>query len=119
MAKNYELNYDWHRLGPTQWTEESTVTLQVDADSYDHGEKMWAALSGWWKDMPKEGELAYAGGCRFPAPVRLNDEHATARIISRGQDAFDSIAHYAEELRGILEAADADVVITWTELPHS
>ena len=116
MAKNYELNYDWHRLGPTRWTEESTVTLQVDIDSFRPD--TWEALTGWWAAIPQDGDLAYAGGCQFPTPVRVTGEHATARTFSSGQDAFDSIAHYAEELRGVLEAADEDVAITWTKLPH-
>ncbi|WP_158716237.1 hypothetical protein [Blastococcus sp. Marseille-P5729] len=44
--------------------------------------------------------------------------HCERWIVSQGEDAFDSIAHHAEELRQVAEQADAEVVITWTELPH-
>ncbi|GEM_PF-4958907 len=33
----YEVNCDWSLLGPTRWTEQSIVTLQVDFHSYDAG----------------------------------------------------------------------------------
>lgn len=42
----------------------------------------------------------------------------TGWIVSQGQDAFDSIAHYAEDLRLVAEHADGEVIATWTELPH-
>ena len=42
----------------------------------------------------------------------------TGWIVSQGQDAFDSIALYAEELRLVAEQADREVIATWTELPH-
>ncbi|GAB3649521.1 hypothetical protein [Corynebacterium nasicanis] len=115
MAQKYELNYDWSRLGPIKWTEYSEVTLQVDVDSRAAA----PALHRYWAELPREGDLGYAGGCRFPEPVRMSGEHSTGWIVSRGEDAFDSIAHYAEELRQTLEAADPDVVITWTELPFT
>ena len=127
MANRYELNYDWSKLGPTEWTDFSVVTLQVDLHSYDRGAAVRSAIDGWWDAMPKDAEsemfpvgeeVAYDGGCRFPDPVRVNDHHVTAWSVSQGQDAFDSIAHYAEEMRGIAEKADPDVIITWTELPH-
>lgn len=88
---------------------------------------MWSAVSAWHAAMPTDadpelfpggGDVAYAGGCRFPAPARVNERHLTAWIVSQGQDAFDSIAHYADELREIAEKADPEVVATWTELPH-
>lgn len=127
MAKKYALNYDWSKLGPTQWSDFSVVTLQADFHSYDDGEALWDAISQWWQDMPKyvdedlfpDGdELAYNGGCGFPAPVRVNNEHVTCWLVSHGQDAFDSIAHYAEELRRVAENADPEVEAVWTELPH-
>lgn len=68
--------------------------------------------------FPDGAEVAYAGGCRFPDPVRVNEQHATCWIVSHGEDSFDSIAHYAEELRAVVEKADPAVVVTWTELHH-
>lgn len=127
MAQNYELNYDWSQLGPVPWTEHSVVTLQVDLHSYEKGTAARSAVEAWWAAMDKVSdselfpageEVAYDGGCRFPEPVRLNEHHVTAWIVSQGEDAFDSIAHYAEELRAVAERADAEVVVTWTELPH-
>ncbi len=127
MANRYELNYDWSKLGPTEWTDFSVVTLQVDLRSLLRGAAVRAAGGGGGGAMrvgaesemfPVGEEVAYDGGCRFPDPVRVNDRHVTAWIVSQGQDAFDSIAQYAEELRGIAEKADPDVIITWTELPH-
>lgn len=127
MAQRYTLNYDWSHLGPTQWTDFSVVTLQFDLHSYDYGDAVWSAVSAWHAAMPTDadpelfpdgGDVAYAGGCRFPAPARVNEQHLTGWIVSQGQDAFDSIAHYANELREIAEKADPEVVATWTELPH-
>lgn len=103
------------------------VTLQADLHTYDHGDAVWEAITQWWTSMDKDADtdlfpsgeqIAFAGGCRFPDPIRLNPQHVTCWIVSQGQDAFDSIAHYAEELRQVAETADAEVVITWTELPH-
>lgn len=127
MAQRYEKNYDWSQLGPTVWTERSVVTLQVDLHSYDRGGALWTAAEQWWSGMEKDvdrelfpdgTQTAFAGGCRFPAPVRVTDQHVTAWVVSHGEDAFDSIAHYAEELRRVAESADAEVAVTWTELPH-
>lgn len=118
MAQRYELNYGWSRIGPTQWTDDSVVTLQVDLHSYERGADVWAALTAWRDDLPHEAGTAHAGGCEIPEPLRLNDLHATAWIVSRGEDAFDSIAHWAEQLREVAEQADPEVEITWTELPH-
>lgn len=126
-ARKYEVNYDWHQLGPTVWTEDSVVTLQADLHSYENGDAIWAVVSQWWSEaekatdtemFPGGEEFAYAGGCRFPKPVRLNEHHVTGWLVSQGQDAFDSIAHYAEELRRMVENVDPAVVVTWTELPH-
>lgn len=124
MAEKYELNYDWHLLGPTVWTEESIVTLQVDLHSYEHGDAVWESVDAWWRAMERgsgyrlEGEYAYEGGAQFPEPVRVSSRHVTLWVVSGGQDAFDSIAHYAEVLRGVAEGADPEVVAVWTELPH-
>lgn len=127
MAQHYELNYGWSTLGPTQWTERSIVTLQADFHSYDAGDAVYAAITDWWesmdhgedRDLFPDGEvIAYEGGCRFPTPVRVNSEHTTAWLVSTGEDAFDSIAHYANVLREVADKADADVEVTWTELPH-
>ncbi|MDO5663093.1 MAG: hypothetical protein Q4G40_10385 [Brachybacterium sp.] len=127
MAQRYATNYDWSQLGPTTWSEESVVTLQVDLHSYDRCDAVWKAVQTWWTGMDSGtdpalfddgAEVALFGGCRLPAPVRLNDHHVTGWIVSTGEDAFDSIADCAEELRRIAEGADGDVVATWTELPH-
>lgn len=115
MARRYALNYDWARRCPVRWTEESSVTLRVDLTSA--GDAVWEALTGWWSGMPREAGVAYSGGCCFPAPVRLSEGAVTAWITSSGEDAFDSVAHHAEELRGMAEAADPSVTVTWTELP--
>lgn len=127
VAQRYSLNYNWSHLGPTQWTDFSVVTLQYDLHSYDHGGTVWSAVTAWHSAMPTDAdpelfpdgdEVAYAGGCRFPSPVRVNDRHVTGWIVSQCQDAFDPIAHYTDELREIAEQADSEVVATWTELPH-
>ncbi|MDO5677322.1 MAG: hypothetical protein Q4G35_07410 [Propionibacteriaceae bacterium] len=122
MTKKYELNYDWHLLGPTVWTEESTVTLQVDLHSYEHGPALWGAIGNWWEGLEsstEDGErVAYEGGANFPKPVRVSDRHVTAWIVSSGQDAFDTIAHYANVMRDVAVEADAEVAAVWTELPH-
>lgn len=120
MATHYELNYDWSKLGPTPWTETSLVKLQADFHSYDDGDQLWLTISRWWEAMEKDDTgVAFDGGCFFPAPVRVSTEHVTAWICSHGEDAFDSIAHYAEELRAVAESADPEVTATWTELPHT
>ncbi|GEM_PF-5418659 len=62
--------------------------------------------------------VGYAGGARFPAPVQVTDEHVTVWVVSHGEDAFDSTAHYARELLAVAQGADPDVRVTWTELPH-
>lgn len=129
MTHRYTVNYDWSHLGPTQWTERSIVTLQVDLHSYEErdGEAVWQAISAWWEALPKDEEagfvpagtqLGYAGGCRMLAPVRVSAQHTTLWLLSHGEDAFDSIAHYADEVREVAEQADSEVEITWTELPH-
>lgn len=123
----YELNYDWSLLGPTRWTEDSIVTLQVDFHSDDAGHRLAAATSTWWDGLDKaadpelfgnDAHVGIAGGCRFPKPIRVTDYHVTAWVVSRGEDAFDSIAHYANELYGVALSADPSVRVTWTELPH-
>lgn len=77
MANRYELNYDWSKLGPTEWTDFSVVTLQVDLHSHHRGAAVRSAIDGWWDAMPKDAEsemfpvgeeVAYDGGCRFPTP---------------------------------------------------
>ena len=118
MAKKYELNYDWHQIGPVKWTEEATVTLQVDLHSYDNGDALWAAIDEWWSSLEREEDEAYEGGAHFPRPVRLNERHVTMWVVSHGEDSFDSIAHYAETIREVAEGSDSDVVAVWTELPH-
>ena len=44
MANSYELNYDWSKLGPTEWSDFSVVTLQVDLHSYDRGAAVRSAI---------------------------------------------------------------------------
>lgn len=119
MATKYKLNYDWHLIGPVKWTEDSIVTLQVDLHSYEHGDALWAEIDQWWSALKREDGDPFDGGARFPRPVRLNERHVTMWVVSHGEDAFDSIAHYAETIREVAEAADAEVVAVWTELPHS
>lgn len=118
MAQRYELNYGWARIGPTPWTEDSVVTLQVDLHSYHRGDEVWEAMTAWRDALPREGGVTHAGGCEIPEFLRLNDLHTTAWIVSQGEDAFDSIAHWAGRLHAVAEEADDGVEITWTELPH-
>lgn len=125
MAERYALNCDWHQLGPTVWTEESIVTLQVDLHSYEGGGAVWDAVTQWWQGLERDsghgpdGKYAHEGGAQFPEPVRVSDEHVTLWLASSGQDAFDTIAHYAEVVRSVAVEADPQVVAVWTELPHT
>ena len=59
MTERYELNYDWHLLGPAIWTEESTVTLQVDLHSHDGAAPVWemavaadSEVAAVWTELP-------------------------------------------------------------------
>ncbi|MGO0576729.1 hypothetical protein [Ornithinimicrobium panacihumi] len=94
----YELNYDWSRLGPTRWDEGSIVTLEVDLESYDEADALRAGIERWWR-VETEGRL-------------------TLWLVSHGQDAFDTIAHYADEVYEVALHLDPSVRIVWTELPH-
>lgn len=58
MTERYELNYDWHLLGPALSTEESTVTLQVDLHSYDGVAPVWDAVHGWWQGLEHVSDYA-------------------------------------------------------------
>lgn len=122
----YELNYDWSRLGPTRWDEGSIVTLQVDLESYDEADALRAGIERWWRqrladsagDGPhRDMQVAYAGGALIPPPVET-EGRLTLWLVSRGQDAFDTIAHYADEVYEVALHLDPSVRIVWTELPH-
>lgn len=118
----YPLNYDWWKLGPTLWTEESIVTLQIDLESYERAGQLWGAIDGWWTalehDAATGADYAYEGGARMGRPTRI-DGRITLRIYSSGQDAFDTIEYYANQVHDLALAVDPEVVIVWTELPHT
>ena len=121
MTHRYALNYDWSKIGPVPWDERSIVTLQVDLWSYDAAPQLELAVQGWWGSFESyvhEGnEIAYEGGCEF-LPVVVNDGRSTVWIVSHGEDAFDSIAHYAGWLHDVAVRVDPAATIVWTELPH-
>lgn len=116
----YQLHYAWSPIGPTPWGENSIVTAQVDLESRDQPDNLWPALLGWWGERHGDDgadleDVRYEGGCAFPRPVRRGPL-VRMWIVSSGQDAFDSIHHYAQELRRVAVAADPDVRLVWTEL---
>lgn len=97
--------------------------------SYETDDAMavWEAVSGWWEKLSKEealefapagGDVGFGGGCLMLAPVRVGQQHTTLWLMSTGEDAFDSIVHYANVVQEIAETADSEIEITWTELPH-
>lgn len=97
------------------------MTLQVDLWSYDAPRDLARALEGCWgafESYEHEGNpIAYEGGCQFP-PIVVNEGRVTLWIVSHGEDAFDSIAHYAQHVYDTAVAADPQANIVWTELPH-
>ena len=120
-AQPYELNDDWSKLGPVAWSESSIVTLQVDLESHDEPERLADAVLGWWgafeSDTFQGHTFAYEGGCQMIEPVFI-ERRPTLWLVSHGQDAFDSIAHYAQQVFDIAIAVDPQVRVVWTELPH-
>ena len=120
FAKAYELNYNWSKIGPHRWSEESIVTLQIDLESYDRARQLESAVRAWWSGFSSDepgGIVTYEGGCRMIRPVS-NERRPTMWLVSSGEDAFDSIAHYAGQLYDVAVAVDPAVRIVWTELPH-
>lgn len=118
----YLVNYDWSKVGPVEWTEESTTTLQVDVESVADPARLRSGIEAWWADHasdPQDPAVTFAGGCWFPRPVEVLPGRMTAWICSRGEDAFDSIAHYATEFLGAVQRVDGDAQVIWTELPHT
>lgn len=63
---------------------------------------------------------AYAGGARFYlAPGRGADQDELSLFIhSHGEDAFDTIAHYAAEITRHLRRQTPEAAIDWVEMPH-
>ena len=115
----YPLNYGWaYREDGTPIDFWPWATLRVRLAGPDL-DAVCEVVSSWLGAMPRDevdGRYRVHGGARM-SPVTRAEAHVEVEISSGGQDAFDSIHWYANELRD--RAADSGVVtaIGWTELP--
>lgn len=119
--ERYELNYGWgHQPG---WTE-ITLIGDVGGDG---------AVRAWFdglrpRERPHEAGLRYHGGATMELAVAAPGR-ARLAIRSTGEDAFDSVAWYAQEVTDLVEAAagadrpgakgrDDDAArLRWTDVP--
>lgn len=125
--ERHELNYGWgHQPG---WTENTEITLIGDV----RGDGAVRAVRAWFDGLhpcerPHEAGLRYHGGATMELAVAAPGR-ARLAIRSTGEDAFDSVAWYAQEVTDLVEkAAGADrpgagghdddaVRLRWTEVP--
>lgn len=120
MIERYAVNYGWgHQPG---WSVDVHVTL-VGAL---RGAAAVAAVRQWWVGLPESERPAevgwrYAGGALLRV-TPSGEAAASVEIRSRGEDAFDTIGWYADEVTDLVDAsADSNpgqgVVLLWSELP--
>lgn len=100
-APRYDVNYDW---AEGRWDHTDAATLEARVNTTRAGQSAaqdWAATAhgGAWAD------------------ATTGDDNLTVSIHSSGEDAFDSIAAAADELRTAVLAADPEAQIAWVELP--
>ncbi|WP_370890313.1 hypothetical protein [Janibacter sp. GXQ6167] len=123
--QRYQLDYGWGH--DPAWSEDATVTLRVSVVS-DHPRESVEAVAEWletkhWGTVKVAGDLElgwFEGGGYFQVVggAARAESPLVLLIISGGQDAFDSIHWYAEELYNELVAIDPDIRIEWEQLPH-
>lgn len=119
-GNHYPLNYAWGH-GKT-WSRGADVLLEASIAT-TKPEAIREAIIEWRGAKRSERvhidgvevDSWYDGGAWFHYELA---DAITVYLHSSGEDAFDTLEYYANNLAEALEKADAGVRITWTEHPH-
>ncbi|WP_313022633.1 hypothetical protein [Mobilicoccus sp.] len=112
----YALDYGWgHEPG---WTDETEITLL----GVIQGEAATTAVREWVaslpeSELPRERGRHYHGGATMEI-VEDGPSGMGLALRSVGEDAFDSVAWYADVVADLVtEPGDPATTLTWTQLP--
>lgn len=121
----WPLDYGW---GHRRWGWNPTHDVLLEAQPWTtRGDEVRAAVHAWLagKDsdsIEMDGEridLFLEGGIRLHADDYEDGQPALSVYLhSRGEDAFDAIKHYADELVDALLAVDPDIKVRWVKHAH-
>ncbi|RMH94159.1 hypothetical protein EBB59_03085 [Lysobacter pythonis] len=121
----WPLDYSWG-YRHWRWNVWSDVLLEAQPWTTRPAE-VRAALAVWLAGKTQsvarvDGEeiaIAYEGGIRMHAEDRQGGQPAMSVYLhSSGEDAFDSIKWYADQLVDALLAVDPEVKVRWVKHPH-
>lgn len=121
----WPLDYSWG-YRHWRWNESHDVLLEAQPWA-SQPDAVRAAVHAWLAgkhqgEVEVDGEcqpIAYEGGIW----IQCQDLHGAQPALridlhSSGQDAFDSIKWYTDELVDVLLAADPDIKVKWIKHPH-
>lgn len=119
-SNHYPRNYGWARS--KKWKLRDDVLLEANIATKNPG-AVEQVIVGWLAAKHPgsarvdgvQQDCWYEGGGWFHHKFA---DGISVYLHSSGEDAFDTLEHYANSLVRILEEADAEVRVTWTEHPH-
>ena len=121
----WPLDYGW---GHRHWRWNESHDVLLEAQPYTRKpDAARAAVHAWLAskhagEMEVDGALqpiVYEGGIWMQAFDKVGGQPAMSiHLHSGGQDAFDSIKWYADELVDALLIVDPDIKVKWIKHPH-
>ncbi|MDO5609283.1 MAG: hypothetical protein Q4G62_00625 [Pseudomonadota bacterium] len=124
-ALRWPLDYGW---GQRHWRWNDAHDVLLEAQPWTHTpDAVRAAVHAWLASKQADqaevdGKLqpiVYEGGIWMQCHDRRGGQPALCiDLHSSGQDAFDAIKWYADELVDVLLAADPAIKVKWIKHPH-
>ncbi|KAI1956540.1 hypothetical protein LOZ58_006259 [Ophidiomyces ophidiicola] len=116
--KQWELNYGWEkRLGRKLAPLRATITTKKGAEIE---KALVKEDSDWDGEMflgSEKTKVCVYGGV-IVKPIETSPEGLVITFLSHGEDCFDALKDYADQIYDTVAGIDKDAGIEWAEMPY-
>ncbi|KAI1908058.1 3'-5' exonuclease [Ophidiomyces ophidiicola] len=118
IMKQWELNYGWEkRLGRKLAPLRATITTKKGAEIE---KALVKEDSDWDGEMflgSEKTKVCVYGGV-IVKPIETSPEGLVITFLSHGEDCFDALKDYADQIYDAVAGIDKDADIEWAEMPY-